>query len=60
MQTPASLVSGMQTPSLTFNNIQNEIKPTKNLELFGKMCLKHNKMIKSYHDKKAIKSDKKA
>jgi adenylate cyclase class 2 len=33
-----------KTPSLTFLNIQNEISPTINIDLFKKMCKKHNKI----------------
>jgi len=33
-----------RTPFLTFANIQNEIKPTKNLKLFQKICKLHNKV----------------
>ena len=41
-----------QTPSLTFANIQNEIKPTKNLELFKKICTEHNKIAQQIQKKK--------
>ena len=41
-----------KTPSLTFANIQNEIKPTKNLELFSKMCVEHNKIAQQIQKKK--------
>jgi adenylate cyclase class 2 len=45
------------TPSLTFANIHNEIKPTKNVELFEKMCKIHNKIAKNIESKKT-KSNK--
>jgi len=42
------------TPSLTFSNIQNEIKPTKNIELFQKMCKIHNNIAKKIKSKKNL------
>jgi hypothetical protein len=41
-----------KTPSLTFLNIQNEIKPTKNLDLFKKITEKHNAIGKKIQAKK--------
>ena len=46
------IVINQQTPSLTFANIQNEIKPIKNLELFELTCAKHNIIAKQLNDKK--------
>jgi len=48
-----------QTPSITFANIQNEIKPSKNLELFEKICTEHNKIAQNIMKKKNKKNDKK-
>jgi adenylate cyclase class 2 len=41
-----------KTPSLTFLNIQNEIKPTKNFDLFKKMIISHNAIGKKIQAKK--------
>lgn len=46
------------TPSLTFANIQNEIKPTKNIELFQKICKQHNLIAEKIKKKKQAKSNK--
>lgn len=47
-----------KTPSLTFANIQNEIKPNKNLELFKKVCEKHNAIANKIKKKKEDKEKK--
>jgi hypothetical protein len=45
-----------KTPSLTFANIQTEIKPTKNLELFQKICKAHNAIAEKIKKKKEAKA----
>jgi hypothetical protein len=45
-------VINQHTPNLTFANIQNEINPTKNLELFDKICIEHNKIAQQIEKKK--------
>ena len=45
-------VINQHTPNLTFANIQNEIKPTKNLELFNKICIEHNNIAQQIEKKK--------
>jgi adenylate cyclase class 2 len=49
-------IINQHTPMLTFANIQNEIKPTKNLELFQQMCAKHNIIANQIKEKKQNKT----
>lgn len=48
-----------KTPSLTFVNIQNEIKPTKNIELFQKVCKAHNAIADKIKKKKLTRESNK-
>ena len=47
-----------KTPSLSFYNIENEIKPVKNIELFQKISKRHRKMAEKIKNKKINKKNK--
>ena len=51
---PADIINNY-TPSLSFHNIKNEIKPTKNKELLNKIASEQHKLYKF----KSSKSNKK-